>query len=200
MTERPDLFAAVIDGVGWSNPAALRRRAGRLRRGTRMGRRSRGVRLPALKSDRQLSGGEGRHALPGGAADHRRHRSARRAVPRRQDDRAAAGGDQLAASRSCCASTSTPATASARPARSRTARRPTPTRSCSGRPACTTMDGNAMDSKMLTDFATRYTAAWCSHNAASVAAFFGEHGSLKINDAAPAVWRDEQPPRPPRAS
>ena len=54
----------------------------------------------------------------------------------------------------------------------------------------TTMDGNAMDSKTLTDFATRYTAAWCSHNAASVAAFFGEHGSLKINDAAPAVGRD----------
>jgi steroid delta-isomerase-like uncharacterized protein len=52
------------------------------------------------------------------------------------------------------------------------------------------MDGNAMDSKTLTDFATRYTAAWCSHNAASVASFFGEHGSLKINDAAPAIGRD----------
>ena len=54
----------------------------------------------------------------------------------------------------------------------------------------TTMGENAMDSKTLTDFATRYTAAWCSHNAASVASFFGEHGSLKINDDAPAVGRE----------
>jgi hypothetical protein len=34
-------------------------------------------------------------------------------------------------------------------------------------------------------FAARYTAAWCSQNAASVAAFFSEHGSLQINAAAP---------------
>jgi predicted ester cyclase len=47
-----------------------------------------------------------------------------------------------------------------------------------------------MDSKTLNDFATGYTAAWCSQNAASVAAFFGEHGSLKINDGAPSVGRD----------
>jgi predicted ester cyclase len=47
-----------------------------------------------------------------------------------------------------------------------------------------------MDSKTLNDFATRYTAAWCSQNAASVAAFFGEHGSLKINDGAPSVGRN----------
>jgi hypothetical protein len=41
----------------------------------------------------------------------------------------------------------------------------------------------------LHDFATRYTAAWCSQNAASVAAFFSKHGSLTINNAKPAVGR-----------
>jgi hypothetical protein len=39
-----------------------------------------------------------------------------------------------------------------------------------------------MDSNRLNDFAARYTAAWCSQNAASVASFFAERGSLKIND------------------
>ena len=46
-----------------------------------------------------------------------------------------------------------------------------------------------MDAATLKDFATRYTAAWCSQNAASVAAFFAESGSLTINDGAPAVGR-----------
>jgi predicted ester cyclase len=46
-----------------------------------------------------------------------------------------------------------------------------------------------MDSKTLNDFVTRYTAAWCSQRAASVASFFEEQGSLKINDGAPAVGR-----------
>jgi len=32
----------------------------------------------------------------------------------------------------------------------------------------------------LRDFATRYTAAWCSQDAASVAAFFSPSGSLTI--------------------
>ena len=41
----------------------------------------------------------------------------------------------------------------------------------------------------LTDFATRYTAAWCSQNAASVAAFFAENGSLTINNGPPSVGR-----------
>ena len=41
----------------------------------------------------------------------------------------------------------------------------------------------------LRDFATRYTAAWCSHNAASVAAFFSPVGSLTINNGAPSVGR-----------
>lgn len=43
----------------------------------------------------------------------------------------------------------------------------------------------AMDSKTLNDFATRYTAAWCSQHAASVASFFEEQGSLKIMKVPP---------------
>ena len=46
-----------------------------------------------------------------------------------------------------------------------------------------------MDVNRLTDFATRYTAAWCSQNPASVAAFYEEGGSLKINDGGPSVGR-----------
>lgn len=47
-----------------------------------------------------------------------------------------------------------------------------------------------MDSTKLKDLATRYTAAWCSQDAASVAAFFAERGSLKINEGDPAVGRE----------
>jgi predicted ester cyclase len=46
-----------------------------------------------------------------------------------------------------------------------------------------------MDSTKLNDFATKYTAAWCSQNAASVAAFFADQGSLKVNEGNPAVGR-----------
>ena len=41
--------------------------------------------------------------------------------------------------------------------------------------------------KNFRDFATRYTAAWCSHEAARVAAFFSPAGSLTINSGVPAV-------------
>jgi len=41
--------------------------------------------------------------------------------------------------------------------------------------------------KDMNSFATRYTAAWCSQDPASVAAFFAENGSLRINDGAPSV-------------
>ncbi|MDH4032066.1 MAG: ester cyclase, partial [Chromatiales bacterium] len=47
-----------------------------------------------------------------------------------------------------------------------------------------------MDSAALRDFAGRYTKAWCSQNATSVAAFFSEAGSLRVNDGEPAVGRD----------
>ena len=39
------------------------------------------------------------------------------------------------------------------------------------------------------DFAVRYTAAWCSQDAASVAALYSAGGSLAINGGAPAVGR-----------
>lgn len=46
-----------------------------------------------------------------------------------------------------------------------------------------------MDPTRLNDFAARYTQAWSSQNAASVAAFFAPEGSLKVNDGNPAVGR-----------
>ena len=38
-------------------------------------------------------------------------------------------------------------------------------------------------------FAEKYTAAWCSQNAASVATCYQENGSLSVNEDAPAVGR-----------
>jgi len=46
-----------------------------------------------------------------------------------------------------------------------------------------------MHTSTLQDFASRYTAAWCSQDAASVAAFFADGGSLTINGGTPAVGR-----------
>jgi SnoaL-like polyketide cyclase len=46
-----------------------------------------------------------------------------------------------------------------------------------------------MDLTSAKDFASRYTAAWCSQDPSRVASFFAENGSLTINDAAPAVGR-----------
>jgi predicted ester cyclase len=46
-----------------------------------------------------------------------------------------------------------------------------------------------MQEDRLLDFAERYPAAWCSHEAASVAAFYSADGSLSVNDSAPAVGR-----------
>src|SRR5713226_221335 len=41
----------------------------------------------------------------------------------------------------------------------------------------------------LRDFASRYSAAWCSGNAASVAAFYSPRGSLTINGGTPSMER-----------
>ena len=41
----------------------------------------------------------------------------------------------------------------------------------------------------LTSFANRYAEAWCSQNPDSVAGFFAENASLRVNDAAPAIGR-----------
>jgi predicted ester cyclase len=46
------------------------------------------------------------------------------------------------------------------------------------------------DPTTLRDFATRYTAAWCSQNPSSLAAFYSPHGSLTVNGGAPAVGRE----------
>jgi uncharacterized protein (TIGR02246 family) len=42
--------------------------------------------------------------------------------------------------------------------------------------------------KIIT-FAKRYAEAWCSQNPESVAAFFAENGSLRVNEGPPAVGR-----------
>jgi len=41
----------------------------------------------------------------------------------------------------------------------------------------------------LRNFTERYTAAWCSQDAASVAALYAPNGSLTINDGLPSVGR-----------
>lgn len=43
----------------------------------------------------------------------------------------------------------------------------------------------------LREFASRYTEAWCSHDAARVASFFSANGSLVINGGEPAVGRNQ---------
>jgi SnoaL-like domain len=55
-------------------------------------------------------------------------------------------------------------------------------------PACRSTEAT-MEVAKLREFGTKYTAAWCSQNAASVAGLFAESGSLKINDGAPSVGR-----------
>ncbi len=46
-----------------------------------------------------------------------------------------------------------------------------------------------MPGDQIEEFAARYTAAWCSHNAPSVATYFDENGSLTINNGKPNVGR-----------
>src|SRR5437899_4627782 len=46
-----------------------------------------------------------------------------------------------------------------------------------------------MQKDRLLDFAQRYTAAWCSQDPASVAAFYSADGALSVNDGHPAVGR-----------
>ena len=47
-----------------------------------------------------------------------------------------------------------------------------------------------IDPESLRDLARRYTAAWGSQDAPSVAAFFAPNGSLKVNENEPAVGRE----------
>jgi len=46
-----------------------------------------------------------------------------------------------------------------------------------------------MEPEYLRDVARRYTVAWCSQDAASVAAFYSPNGSLRINENTPAIGR-----------
>ena len=46
-----------------------------------------------------------------------------------------------------------------------------------------------MPEDQIEEFAARYTAAWCSHNAPSVATYFDENGSLTINNGKLNVGR-----------
>ena len=45
------------------------------------------------------------------------------------------------------------------------------------------------DATTVLEFAKRYTAAWCSNDPATVADCYSPKGSLRVNDAAPAVGR-----------
>ncbi|MGH9703616.1 MAG: ester cyclase [Candidatus Acidiferrales bacterium] len=49
--------------------------------------------------------------------------------------------------------------------------------------------GRTTEPEDLHKLAERYTAAWCSKNPASVAEFFSVNGSLRVNDAEPALGR-----------
>jgi uncharacterized protein (TIGR02246 family) len=46
-----------------------------------------------------------------------------------------------------------------------------------------------MTTTELTDFATRYAAAWSSQDPARLASFYSENGSLTVNAGVPAVGR-----------
>jgi steroid delta-isomerase-like uncharacterized protein len=46
-----------------------------------------------------------------------------------------------------------------------------------------------MDWSSLTEFATRYAAAWSSQDADALAAFYAEDGSLAVNAGAPSIGR-----------
>jgi uncharacterized protein (TIGR02246 family) len=48
-----------------------------------------------------------------------------------------------------------------------------------------------MDTAALRDFATRYTAAWCSKDPARVASFFSPTASLTINNGTPSTGRTD---------
>ena len=52
------------------------------------------------------------------------------------------------------------------------------------------MHSNSIDDSRLQNFGKKYAAAWCSQKPETVAALFAVDGSLKVNDAAPAVGRE----------
>jgi steroid delta-isomerase-like uncharacterized protein len=54
--------------------------------------------------------------------------------------------------------------------------------------ACTSRT-TSMNQTRLTDFATRYAAAWSSQHPDSLASYYAETGSLTVNAGAPSVGR-----------
>ena len=46
------------------------------------------------------------------------------------------------------------------------------------------------DMEKLTEFATRYAAAWSSQDPVAFASFYAENASLQINDGEPSIGRD----------
>ena len=44
-----------------------------------------------------------------------------------------------------------------------------------------------MNQTALTDFGTRYAAAWSSQNPISLASFYSENGTLTVNGGTPSV-------------
>lgn len=54
--------------------------------------------------------------------------------------------------------------------------------------ACTGRTG-PMNQNQLNDFGNRYAAAWSSKSPDSLASFYAENGSLRVNSAPPAVGR-----------
>jgi prolyl oligopeptidase len=134
LTEWPELVAAVIDGVGWSNPLRYVAEQNGYGEEPEWGAISDEAGYQALKSIDSYQHVRDGVAYPAillttGVTDPRvgpfhvtkMVRGCRRRAAR--------------ASRSCCASISMPAMASARHARSRTARPPTPVHFCCGRRA-----------------------------------------------------------------
>ena len=51
-------------------------------------------------------------------------------------------------------------------------------------------EGEQRDMKDLTDFATRYAAAWSSQDPEAFSLFYAENGSLRVNDGEPSIGRD----------
>ena len=50
--------------------------------------------------------------------------------------------------------------------------------------------GDDIDRAGIEEFATRYAAAWSSQDPDAFAAFYAEHGSLRINDGEPSIGRE----------
>src|SRR5215203_2494538 len=56
--------------------------------------------------------------------------------------------------------------------------------------AITETNNIIMDKEKQTNFGKKYSEAWSSQEAKNVAAFFATNGSLKVNDASPAIGRE----------